>query len=276
MDKISRAYDIGIGVDNGSPKRYLATKSRQNVTTKLLNRGVEIVFLVLMVCLGPKLAAADEQIQGAIVLTRPAPQTISLSGTINERGEVKLQASSGVQSVGQVTVSKGDFTAFMYNLAPAGKTFADGSDRMPFNVRGKVIDGVMAGKFSDKEVGIFILCSLVTAEKHPVECSGTSHASVIGQGSANFDRPVAPDASRKNNHTGQPSKATRRFFDAIVNGNLEMASLALREGADINCQRCNPAYDTPLIVAAVATVSGNRSLNPVVTRHSVSNVMDAI
>jgi hypothetical protein len=88
--------------------------------------------------------------------------TIRLVGTLGVRGDIELYGANGVQANGVIEVRGDDFQAAMFNLAPSGKVFSDGTMRKPFNVSGKVRDGVMAGDFQDGDEGRFILCNQAT------------------------------------------------------------------------------------------------------------------
>lgn len=78
-------------------------------------------------------------------------------------------------------------------------------------------------------------------------------------------KKAAQTSTQKKTYTSNelqpPSKVTIDFFKAYNSGNLEIAELFLKQGADINCPNCNDAGITPLINTAQNPIL-SKAVNP--------------
>ena len=116
--------------------------------------------------------AHADTLYGTILLRKPMVATLRLVGTLGERGDIELHSANGVQANGVIQFNGDAFQAAMFNVAPPGKVFSDGSTRRPFNVSGQVRAGVMAGTFSEEDEGTFIICRQDTYQRTPDACDG--------------------------------------------------------------------------------------------------------
>ena len=117
--------------------------------------------------------AHAEPVYGTILLRKPVVTTIRLVGTLSGAGDVELHGANGVQARGVIKVNGDAFQAAMFNIAPQGSVFFDGSTSAPFNVKGSIKDGVMAGDFNESDEGRFILCNQATYARQPKLCDGS-------------------------------------------------------------------------------------------------------